>query len=668
MMDVGRHPKIELMTYSEVEDVSGYVGDFRVRVRRKARYVDESECTACGDCSDVCPVVMPDEFQSGLSTRRAIYIPFPQAVPSAYIVNADECLGNNPIACGKCVEACDRACIDFDMKDEIVELDVGAIIVATGMETYDPTPLDEYGYTSYENVITSLEFERLISAGGPTEGHFVRPGDRARPTRIGFVQCVGSRTIPSASNPDGQRGNPYCSNICCMNTVKDSLLLKDHYPDTDITVFYMDIRAFGKGFEDLYRRSKAQGVRYIRGLPGEVEEDPETGNLMVYVENTTTGLLEKHEVDLLVLSIGAIPRKETGPVRRLLTLSVTEDGFLMEAHPKLKPVDTPTRGVYIAGCAEAPKDIKDSVTQASAAAARAEVLLSAPDIGVEAITAVVDEGLCKQCGECADVCPFSAIVWERKQAARVISAACAGCGTCAAECRFDAITMRHFTDQQVYAMIDAILDGDGADARRPMDHMVTFACNWCSYAGADTAGTARLQYPANCHIIRTMCSGRVKPDFVWYAFQKGAPMVLVTGCHYVDCHYIDANRSTVRRVDALWEGLEQHGVDPRRLQLDWCSAAEGQKWARIMREVEGLREEIAAAAEGEAAALVTAALKGTRVPRRSKLGKLKGPTPARMVCYRCGNTWGVTFDPTTDGERMCPVCRSNSVRVMLVGN
>lgn len=645
------------MAYSEVEDVSGYVGNFRVRVRKKARYVDENECTACGDCAEVCPVVKPDEFQSGLSTRRAVYIPFPQAVPSSYIVNAHECLGNNPIACGKCVEACDKQCIDFDMQDEIVELEVGAVIVATGMDIYDPTPLDEYGYTSYENVITSLEFERLISAGGPTEGHFVRPSDRERPRRIGFVQCVGSRTLPSESNPEGQRGNPYCSNICCMNTVKDSLLLKDHYPDTDISVFYMDIRAFGKGFEDLYRRSKAQGVRYIRGLPGEVEESPEDGDLRVYVENTTTGTLEEHELDMLVLSIGALPRQETGPVRQLLTMSTTEDGFLMEAHPKLKPVDTPTKGVYIAGCAEAPKDIKDSVTQASAAAARAEILLNASQIKVEAITAVVDEDACKMCGQCADVCPFSAIVWERKQPARVVSAACAGCGTCAAECPFDAITMRHFTDQQVHAMIDAVLEQD------PLEKIVTFACNWCSYAGADTAGTSRFQYPPNGRIIRTMCSGRVKPDFVWYAFQQGAPLVLVSGCHYADCHYIDANRNTVRRVDALWEGLEKHGVRPERLQLDWCSAAEGQKWAKIMQGLEELRADVTA----EEVEKAREALEDERVPRRSRVWRLKEPTPATMVCYRCGNQWEITFDPAADEERMCPACRSNSVRVVLDG-
>jgi len=634
------------MAYSEVEDVSGYVGNFKVRVRKKARYVDEKECTACGDCAKVCPIVKPDEFQMGLSTRRAIYIPFPQAVPSAYIVNMHECLGDNPIACGKCIERCDKKCIDFDMRDEIVELEVGAVIVATGMDTYDPTELDEYGYTRYENVITSMEFERLISAGGPTEGHFIRLTDRQTPKRIGFVQCVGSRSQV--------RGNPYCSNICCMNTVKDSLLLRDHYPDIDITVFYMDMRAFGKGFEDLYMRSKEMGVKYIRGLPGEVKEDPETTSLRLFVENTTTGRLEQHEVDMLVLSIGAVPRQD-GRIKDLLSLARTADGFFMEAHPKLKPVDTPTRGVYIAGCAESPKDVKDSVTQASAAAARASILLSSPKIRVEAITAVVDQELCKMCGLCASVCPYGAIVWQKKQPARVVSVACAGCGTCAAECRFEAITMRHFTDQQIYAMVDSILE------ENPQDKVVTFACNWCSYAGADTAGTGRMTYPPNGRLIRTMCSGRVSPDFVWYAFRQGAPVVLVSGCHLADCHYINANRNTVRRVDALWEGLERCGVRPERLQLDWCSAAEGQRWAKIMTEVEELR----AAVTFEEVEQTRQALREAKVPVSSKVGKLKEPTPATMRCMRCGSQWSVTYDPAADVERMCAACRSNSVRVVV---
>jgi len=579
MMDVGRHPRIRLLAYSEIEDISGYVGNFHVRVRKKARYVDENECTACGQCVPVCPVIRPDEFQMGLSTRRAIYIPFPQAVPSAYLINIEECLGTTPIACGKCLEACDKKCIDFDMQDEIIEFDVGTIIVATGMDVYDPTELDEYGYTRYENVITSLEFERLISAGGPTGGHFVRLTDGKPPKSVGFVQCVGSRSE--------RRGNPYCSNICCMNTVKDSLLLKEHYPDIDIKVFYMDIRAFGKGFEELYKRSKAEGVKYIRGLPGEVREDPETKSLRVWVENTTAGRVEEHELDMLILSIGAVPHRD-GRIRELLTLSQTPDGFFMESHPKLKPVDSPTKGVFLAGCAEAPKDIKDSVTQASAAAARAQVLLNAGEIKIEAITAVVDEELCTCCGACARVCPYGAITVDvkNKVPAKVVTAACAGCGTCAAECRFGAITIRHFTDQQIYAMIDAALE------ERPQEKIIVFACNWCSYAGADTAGTSRFQYPPSARVIRTMCSGRVSPDFVLYAFRKGAPIVLVSGCHFADCHYINANRQTQKRVDRLWNRLEKLGIRPERLQLEWISAAEGGKWAKVMRELEEMRKKV----------------------------------------------------------------------------
>jgi heterodisulfide reductase subunit A len=315
MMDVGRHPNIELLTYSEVEDVSGYVGNFRVRVRKKARYVDENECTACGDCAVACPVIVPDEYQMGLGSRKAIHIPFPQAVPSAYVVIAEECLGQNPIACGKCIEACEKRCIDFDMQDEVHDFDVGAIIVATGMDVYDPTALDEYGYTRYPNVVTSMEFERLISTGGPLGGHFGRPSDLKRPERIGFVQCVGSRTL------DPARGNPYCSNVCCMNTVKEAQYLKDNYLDTEIIVFYMDMRAFGKGFEELLMRSKSNGVRYIRGLPGEVREHPATGNLWVTVENTTANRLESHEFDMLVLAVGATPATNTETIRQLVSLS-----------------------------------------------------------------------------------------------------------------------------------------------------------------------------------------------------------------------------------------------------------------------------------------------------------------------------------------------------------
>jgi heterodisulfide reductase subunit A len=576
MMDVGRHPRIELMTYSEVEAVSGFVGNFHVTVRKKARYVDPNECTSCAECVKVCPVAVPDEYQQGFSSRKAIYIPFPQAVPSSYILDMNNCLGNNPIACGKCSDVCEKKCINYDDQDKLINIEVGVIITATGMDVYDPTEYDEYGYTRYENVITSMEFERLICAGGPTEGHFIRPSDRKIPKTIGFIQCVGSRSR------DG-RGNPYCSNICCMNTVKDTLLLCDHYPGVQAKVFYMDIRAFGKGFEDLYMRSKEEGVKYIRGIPGEVVEDPATRNLVLTVENTTTGKLEKHELEMLVLSQGVIPRRDGDVMKKLLTLSTTSDGFIMESHPKLKPVDAPTKGIFIAGCVESPKDVKDSVTQASAAAARASILLNAGKTKIEAITSQIDPEKCNYCGVCSRVCPYNAIMAADKKTKKlpvIIQAACAGCGACAAECTQGAITMRHFRDEQIMAQIEALLSVE------PHKHLVTFACNWCSYAGGDNAGTARLQYPTDCRLIRTMCSGRVDQKFVLHAFKLGAPMVLVSGCHFSDCHYISAVQWTQKRMDRLWSKLDKLGIRPERLVLEWISAAEGQKFAKVMRELE----------------------------------------------------------------------------------
>jgi heterodisulfide reductase subunit A len=565
------------MTLSEVDNVTGYIGNFTVTVRRKARYVDESECTACGDCVDVCPVIQPDEYQMGFSSRRAIYIPFPQAIPSSYVINMEECLGNNPIACGKCLEKCDKQCIDFDMQDEVIELSVGAVVVATGIDTYDPTCLDEYGYTKYENVVTTLEFERLICAGGPTEGNLVRPGDREIPKRVGFIQCIGSR--------DYKRGNPYCSNVCCMNTIKDGLLLKEHYPDIEITVFYIDIRAFGKGFEDMFNRSKKMGIRYIRGLPDQITEDPETGNLRLRVENTTAGRIEDFEFDMVVLSVGLEPRQDGEQLRQVLSLSRTNDGFLAECHPKLMPVDTPTRGVFLAGCVEAPKDIKDSVTQASAAAARAGIILNADKIKLEAVTAVIDKEKCTCCEVCVRVCPYGAITASRagKIPAEVTEAMCAGCGTCAAECQFDAIDIRHFGNEQYMAQIQAAL------LENSQDKVIVFACNWCSYAASDLAGTSRFQYPPNIRVIRTMCSGRVDEKFILQAFKLGAPIVLVSGCHFVDCHYIDANRWTQLRMDRLWNRLERLGIRPERLQLEWMSAAEGQRFSQVMAEIEVMR-------------------------------------------------------------------------------
>ncbi len=580
MADAGRHPNITLMTQSEIKAVTGYVGNFQVQVLKRARYVKEDQCTACGDCVQVCPVLVPNEFNMGLNSRRAIYQPFPQAIPSAYVMDINNCLGYNPVVCGKCIEKCKKKCIDFNMSDQELTFKVGTIIVATGMEVYDPTEMDEYGYTRHENVLTSPEFERLINAGGPTQGQVLRLTDRKPPKSVAFIQCVGSRSQ--------RRGEPYCSNICCMNTVKSTLMLKDHDPDLDVKVFYIDMRAFGKGFEDLFRRSKGMGVRYIRGLPGSVQEDPETKDLILTVENTATNRLEKHRAEMVVLAVGVKPPKDMKVVQEMLALQKNSDGFYLEAHPKLQPVDSATRGIFFAGCAEGPKDIKDAVTQASAAAARAIRLMNPKQLRVEAITAEVVSNECTSCGICAKVCPFGAITVDTraKTPASVTVAACSGCGTCAAECPSNAILMHHFTDCQIEAQIDAILEQD------PLQRVLVFACNWCSYAGADFAGVSRFQYPPNARLIRTMCSGRVSEKFVWRAFEKGSPVVLVSGCHIGDCHYLNANHWTERRVKRMQKKMEKMGLRQERLQLEWISAAEGLRFKEVMEKMERLRQSV----------------------------------------------------------------------------
>ena len=363
MSDAGRHKNIELLVNSEVKSVDGSVGNFRIKVQEKPRFVSKKLCNGCGECSKVCPIEVPNEFDANLISRKAIYIPFAQAVPASYSLDIDHC-----IRCYKCVEACQPRAIDFGQEPHQIDLEVGTIVIATGADVCDPSYLANYGYLSSPNVITSLEFERLINAGGPSGGRLIRPSDMQIPKSVAFIQCVGSRSDRSQ--------HLYCSAVCCMNTVKDSLLIKEHWPDTKIHVFYIDVRAFGKGFEDLYRRAIKDEVTFIRGLPAEVVENRRTKNLLLKGEDTLSGRAYDLEVEMVVLSVGIEPRADSDVIRRLLHLSRTSDGFFAEAHPKLKPVDTVNAGIFVAGCAESPKDIKDSVTQASAAAARASILMT----------------------------------------------------------------------------------------------------------------------------------------------------------------------------------------------------------------------------------------------------------------------------------------------------
>ena len=415
-------------------------------------------------------------------------------------------------------------------------------------------------------MLTSLEFERLVNASGPTEGHLIRPSDKQAPKHVAFIQCVGSRD---------RRFHTYCSNFCCLETIKSALLIKEHAPDTEITVYYVDIRAFGKGFEELYNRAREENIRFVRGRPSEIQQDPDTFNLKIFVEDQIENRFITPEFDLVVLSIGADPPDTE---RIPIPLARNTDGFYMEAHPKLRPVDTASRGIFIAGGAESPKDIKESVTQASAAAARASRLMARGEVNIEPIFAEVLADACSACGICTTRCPYGAIsVQEKKVTPAVVNQAlCEGCGTCAADCPEDCIRMRHFTDEQILAQVRAAL------RKNPEQKVIVFACTFCSYGGADLAGVSRMQYPTHARVIRTMCSGRVDPDFVYEAFKLGAGAVALTGCHPQDCHYITGNQFAQKREKRIRKWMEKQQIGQDRFTIEWISAGEGKKFKELV--------------------------------------------------------------------------------------
>ena len=463
MVDVANHPNIELMTYSQVEEVEGYVGNFKVKIRKKARYVDFDKCTGCGDCAEACRLAgrIPSEFDESIGNRSAVYLPFPQAVPAVYTVDPERCLQLSKGKCGKegpkCAETCQAKAIDFEQQDEIVEVEIGTIIVATGFDIFDANRKPEYGYADNDNVLTGLEFERLVSASGPTGGKIILGRDKKgeggyEPSRVAFIHCVGSR--------DETVGNEYCSRVCCMYLAKQAHLIKDKLPDADITVFYMDVRAFGKGFEEFYDRVRREGIRYVRGNPSEIYRKGDDHTLVVEVEDTLTGTPLEHEADLVVLGVGLEPRRDVREIIDLFKLSQSTDRFFLEAHPKLRPVDTASDGIYLAGCCQGPKDIPDTVAQAKGAASSALILMASGKVKVEAQVSVVSPDECRGCGFCIEVCPFGAIelVDENRmgnivQVALVNEALCKGCGSCAAACLSGAIQPKSFKDEQILPQI-----------------------------------------------------------------------------------------------------------------------------------------------------------------------------------------------------------------------
>lgn len=463
MIEVGAHPNINLMAYSEVEEISGYIGNYEVKVKRKPRYIDSAKCKDCTPCIEACPVKdIPDEFNEGMSTRSAIYIPFPFAVPPAYTIDTEHCLLLKEGKCGdatletikegKAVPPCMAACpgaIDFEQKEEIEELSLGTIIVATGYDLVDPRVTPEYKYGEYPNVITSLEFERLLSPSGPTGGKLELNGKV--PKDIVFVSCVGSR--------NKQVGNEYCSRVCCMYIAKQAAQAKEQLPDANVTVTFQDVRAFGKGFEEFYGDVKMGGVLYTRGLPSEIYKKPGSDKVVIRAENTLLGEPYEREADIVVLGMGLKPNKGVEPIINMLKLSKSVDGFLMEAHPKLRPVDTATDGIFIAGCCASPKDITDSIAQGKATASGSLLYLVQLKAKIEPAISQIDAEICIGCGTCAEGCPYGALELDELMHVMVVNeAVCKGCGGCNAVCPSGAATMKHYRDRQVYAQIDALTE------------------------------------------------------------------------------------------------------------------------------------------------------------------------------------------------------------------
>ena len=563
MSEVYNHPGITLMTYSEVLGVEGSVGNFTVTGVRRARYVDEKLCKGCiNECASVCPVDVPSEYDFGIGKRKAIYVPYPQAVPLAACIDPQACIG-----CARCEQACPAQAVKLDQEPQDFKINVGAIIVATGWQPFDAARKEEYGFGRYRDVITTLQLERMLNASGPTKGEVVSPSTGNITSSIAFLQCVGSR--------DATVGNCYCSRVCCMASLKNAQLVKEKYPETVVTIYYIDIRACGEGYEEFYIRAQKLGINFVRSRVSRIEEVD--GQIFLIFEDTQSAEVRRVRHDLAVLSVGLEPDSRADVVGNLLGLSRRPDRFFEIAHPKMRPVEAHIDGVFIAGCASGPKEIPISIAQGSAAAAKAVKLLHKGFLELEPTSAYVDPDKCIKCKLCVDLCPKKAI--SVKSPAYVDEAACKGCGSCAAACPADAIDMRFFSDQQILAQVRA-----ATEVKREAPLIVAFLCNWCSYGAADLAGTSRIQYPTNARNIRVMCSARVDPSFVLEALRRGADGVLIAGCRIGECHYRDGNYQALQRVNVLKGVLENVGLNPGRVKIVWCAASEGEIYAKDLRD------------------------------------------------------------------------------------
>jgi len=546
---VAYHPYIHLLTNTTLKKLDGHIGKYKAHLEVQPRYITPELCVACDKCTEVCPIEVSNQFNLGLDKRKAAYLLSDQALPRTYTIDMGAC-----IKCGKCVDICPTSAINLEMKSKEVDVDVGAVLVATGFEQFDATGM--YGYGEYPDVINQLELARMLDKSGPTQGRVIRPSDGKTPKRIAMIQCVGSRSdgktpkriamIQCVGSRD-LKTNEYCSKICCAVAMKHAVDIAENIENTGIAIIHKDIRLTGKYYEDYYYRAQDLGVNLLRG---DVDLITQKGDGSLSIDVSTPSETQSMNVDLVVLSTGMVPSKGTEQLSKILGISLSQDNFFAERGPKLEPLDTSVEGIYICGTCHGPKDIQESITQALGASSRIASLLIKGDMEIDRAKASVDHDLCVACGACVSACPFNAIEWKAFGRPEVIEAACESCGICAAVCPVSAMQLKHYKDDQLIPKIRGLLNPkwDDPDNKEPV--IITFACQWCSYAAADAAGTMGMEYPENVRIIRVPCTGRL-PD---------------------QCNYLDGNLKAIDRVDIMRKTLDVLGIGGNRLETIFTSA------------------------------------------------------------------------------------------------